>query len=243
LGGNGADGDLVLFRNDGDNVSTTNASIHLDGQGGNIWAGGNGCDGDLVLKANDGTKRIRLDAGGGNIWLGGNGADGDLVLFSNSGDNETLSQATIHLNGDSGDILLYNADCAEEFDIEDHETAEPGTVMVVGDNGLLVSKGTENNTRVVGVVSGTDRYKPGIVLDKRDTGKKRARLALMGKVMCKVDADNVPIEAGDLLTTSSIRGHAMKCMDPAKSVGSIIGKALQGLDKGTGMIPVLVNLQ
>jgi hypothetical protein len=68
-------------------------------------------------------------------------------------------------------------------------------------------------------------------------------VALMGKVYCKVDADYAPIEIGDLLTTSSTEGHAMKSTDPLKSYGSIIGKALSPLREGKDLIPILVTLQ
>jgi hypothetical protein len=68
-------------------------------------------------------------------------------------------------------------------------------------------------------------------------------IALMVKVYCIVEATISPIEAGDLLTTSSIQGHAMKASDPSKAFGTVIGKALKPLREGKGMIPVLVALQ
>ena len=37
----------------------------------------------------------------------------------------------------TGDIRLFNADCAEDFDIAGVEAAEPGTVMVLGEEGAL----------------------------------------------------------------------------------------------------------
>lgn len=60
---------------------------------------------------------------------------------------------------------------------------------------------------------------------------------------CKADASFGPIEIGDLLTTSTTRGHAQKATDRAKAVGAILGKALGPLKKGRGQIPVLVVLQ
>ena len=65
----------------------------------------------------------------------------------------------------------------------------------------------------------------------------------MGKVYCKVDARHSSIEIGDLLTTSSTKGHAMKAEDPMKAFGAVIGKALGSIKEGLGMIPVLVALQ
>ncbi len=68
-------------------------------------------------------------------------------------------------------------------------------------------------------------------------------VALSGRVYCWVDASLGAIEPGDLLTTSSTPGHAMKAMDTAKAQGAIIGKAMTGLKSGKGLILVLVNLQ
>ena len=65
----------------------------------------------------------------------------------------------------------------------------------------------------------------------------------MGKVYCKVDADHAPIKVGDLLTTASTPGHAMKATDALRAFGAVIGKALQPLQSGTGLVAVLVALQ
>lgn len=53
---------------------------------------------------------------------------------------------------------------------------------------------------------------------------------------CKVDADVVPIEVGDLLTTSSTPGHAQKALDRSQAVGAIVGKALKAVEKGKATI-------
>ena len=74
-------------------------------------------------------------------------------------------------------------------------------------------------------------------------------VALVGIVPCKVSAENGPIQSGDLLTTSSLPGHAMKAMPILINgveiyiPGTIIGKAMESLDSGTGVINVLVTLQ
>lgn len=60
---------------------------------------------------------------------------------------------------------------------------------------------------------------------------------------CKADATFAPIEVGDLLTTSSMTGYAMKAEDPQKAFGSVIGKALSPLGEGTGLVEVLITLQ
>ena len=67
---------------------------------------------------------------------------------------------------------------------------------------------------------------------------KRAPLALAGRVPVKVSDENGPIQAGDLLTLSSVPGHAMRATDD----GPVIGTALQSWEQGEGKIIVLANL-
>ncbi|MDH7459832.1 hypothetical protein QEG73_01040 [Chitinophagaceae bacterium 26-R-25] len=142
------------------------------------------------------------------------------------------------------DIKLPNADCAEDFDIANDESIEPGTVMVLSaEGGVLHKSQRAYDKRVTGVISGAGNYKPGIILDKRQSERNRKPIALLGKVFCKVDASYSPIEAGDLLTTSDTPGHAMKAMDSLKAFGAVIGKALCPLKEGQGLIPILIALQ
>jgi hypothetical protein len=144
----------------------------------------------------------------------------------------------------TGDISLAGgADCAEDFDISGANKVEPGTVMVLGDEGALSESQRAYDKRVAGVISGAGDYKPGIVLDTRQSHCKRQPIALLGKVFCKVDAQFGAIEVGDLLTTSPTPGHAMKTSDPFKAFGAVIGKALQPLTHGKGLIPMLIALQ
>jgi hypothetical protein len=238
-GGDGVDGDLVLRSGSGFDM------IHLDAGGGNIFAGGDGADGDLVLRGEDGSDRIRLSAGSGNLFVGGNGQDGDILVFAATGDNATTDQATIRISGDSGDIVLQNADFAEDFDIGEAEglEAEPGTVMTLRDDGALEPCASAYDPRVIGVISGAGGYKPGIVMDKRADRAGRKPIALVGKVYCLVDADLGAVRTGDLLTTSPTPGHAMRAAERERAFGAVLGKALAPLDAGRGLVPVLVNLQ
>jgi hypothetical protein len=143
----------------------------------------------------------------------------------------------------TGDIRLANADCAEDFDIADADLIEPGTVMVLGDEGGLHQSHQPYDKRVAGVISGAGDYKPGIVLDKQKSQRNRQPVALLGKVYCKVDAQYTSIEVGDMLTTSATPGHAMKAGEPYQAFGAVIGKALRPLKYGQGLIPILVTLQ
>jgi len=143
----------------------------------------------------------------------------------------------------TGDIFLQNADCAEDFAICAEDSVEPGSVMVLSDEGAVRPCDREYDKRVAGVVSGAGKYRPAIVLDRQSPTALRRPIALLGKVYCKVDAAHGPIEIGDLLTTSPTCGFAMKAAEPARSFGAILGKALQPWREGRGLIPVLVALQ
>lgn len=144
----------------------------------------------------------------------------------------------------TGDIRFTSgADCAEDFTIGVDFGVDPGTVVVLGAEGSLLPSRTAYDKRVVGVVSGAGDCKPGIILDRKPTADNRQPVALVGKVYCKVDAGHGPIEVGDLLTTSPTPGHAMRAADPKRAFGAVIGKALQPLKDGRGLISVLVALQ
>lgn len=156
-------------------------------------------------------------------------------------------KGNVHVTGNlsvAQDVILANADCAEDFDIADIDVAEPGTVMVLGEEGVLHQSQHAYDKRVAGVISGAGQYKPAIVLDKQQSQSNRKPIALLGKVFCKADARFGAIEIGDLLTTSSTAGHAMKAEDPMKAFGAVIGKALRPLTQGEqGLIPILIALQ
>jgi hypothetical protein len=69
-------------------------------------------------------------------------------------------------------------------------------------------------------------------------------VALAGRVYCSVDATEAGVEPGDLLTTSAMRGCAMKATNSERARGAILGKAMEPLEKGKkGQILVLVTLQ
>jgi hypothetical protein len=215
LGGNGANGDVVLFSAGTDNTNVAKATIVLDGFNGNIRAGGPGVHGNVAVFRSD-------------------------VSEADSGD---FDKAMIHLNGVTGDIILRNADCAEDFDVVASEEVEPGAVMVACGVGRLCESTEAYDSRVAGVVCGAGECKPGIVLGRTQSASKRLPIALIGKVYCKVDAKFSSVRAGDLLTTSPTPGHAMKAERTSKAFGAVLGKALSSLSSGRSLIPILVTLQ
>jgi hypothetical protein len=144
----------------------------------------------------------------------------------------------------TGDIFIPGADCAEQFEVSNSEPVEVGTVMSIRDDGSVGICEVAYERRVAGVVSGAGNLRPGIVLDSKiPLDRGRSPLALVGKAYCKVDASAGPIQTGDLLTTSTTPGHAMKASDPLRAFGAVVGKALQPWSHGCGLIPILVALQ
>ncbi len=156
-------------------------------------------------------------------------------------------------------------DLAEYMPAVEHENLEPGDVVVFDElTGSLRRSFRAYDSLSAGVIS----TKPGFVLGaddedldwgEKDLGDspaanllekivqeekktKKAALALSGRVPAKVDATNEAVKIGDILVTSDTLGYAMKA-DPDKiKEGMVIGRALQGLEKGEkGMILILVK--
>jgi len=254
--GNGETGDLYLRNKNGDFTVALRA---VESGFAGMWIGGhsqyglvvlrnsagkdtvtlgNGETGDLYLRNKNGDFTVALRAVQNDMagmWIGGNGQDGHVIVRNAAGTDQ------IHLDGKAGDLVLANADCAEEFEIV--EDVLPGTVMVIVDDGRLGPSAQPYDRRVAGIVSGAEGTRPGIVLGRIAGGPARSPIALAGRVACRVDARESPIDVGDLLTTSAEPGHAMRAADPQRAFGAVIGKALGPLRGGTGMIPVLVALQ
>jgi len=134
-------------------------------------------------------------------------------------------------------------DYAEGFDVSASDKIGPGSVLIIdADNpGKLALSNTSYDTKVAGIVAGAKGLGSGVRLG---AGQFDYDVALAGRVYCRVDATEEPVRPGDLLTTSSTPGHAMKAVDYPKAQGAILGKAMESMDKGKkGQILVLVTLQ
>jgi hypothetical protein len=97
--------------------------------------------------------------------------------------------------------------------------------------------------QVAGIVSGANGVNPGISLSQQGVIEGGQNVALTGRVYVQADAGNGPIRPGDLLTTSSLPGCAMKVTDHTRAQGAVLGKAMSALEEGTGFVLVLVSLQ
>jgi hypothetical protein len=240
-----ANGNVGIGTTDPSELLQVNGNLHVAATAvlGGVVAG-TGTPGQLVLRDETGERIVALQAGTGDLKIGGHGKDGDITLFPASAtDIGSSAQASIHLDGASGDIRLGNADAAEEFEAMTGDPLGPGDVMVLGEDGRVGLCDSPYDRRVAGVVSGAGEHRPGIVLGHDPSRQGRVRLALMGRVYCKVIADDLPISIGDLLTTSPVAGHAMRVSEPGRAFGSVLGKAMGRLESGRGLVEVLVALQ
>ena len=144
-----------------------------------------------------------------------------------------------------GGTQTGGADFAESVAIaRGTDRHEPGDLLIVDTTAKRQLKlATEPySTLVAGIYS----TKPGVLATPHKMGESAVNeipLAIVGIVPCKVSAENGAIQPGDLLVSSSTLGHAMKGTDRSKMLGAVVGKALEPLTEGKGVIQVLVTLQ
>jgi hypothetical protein len=243
--------------------STNGDSIRVDGAGGNgVYVGSSGDHGVYVASAGWSGVSVWSAAVAG-MWVASAGQDGILV--------NTAGWDGVHVVGPVGgvyygsgkrgdeDFAVLNTgevrskvgfaapanDFAVTMAVEgDKAGYEAGDVLAVSASGSGAAERTSTaySSAVVGVYSAV----PAFVGGRSVTGDDLAAgvpVAILGVVACKVSAENGPIRPGDLLVTSATPGHAMRAERERALPGTILGKALEPLDSGTGLIQVLVTLQ
>jgi hypothetical protein len=94
-----------------------------------------------------------------------------------------------------------------------------------------------------GSVMSIDPDRPGITLNAAPAAPSRVTVTLSGTVYCLASNANGPVQAGDLLTSSAVPGHAMRAGDAGAGRGAVIGKALEDLRGDRGLILILASLQ
>jgi hypothetical protein len=161
---------------------------------------------------------------------------------------DTHVTGNLNLTG-TGNITLAGTINAKYQDVAEwvpsSEKLSAGTVVVLDStkSNQVTSSSVSYDTRVAGVVS----EQPGVALGEKSDSK--VLVATTGRVRVKVDASKGAIHIGDLLVTSDVPGVAMKS-EPVNlggvqlhRPGTLIGKALEPLEKGKGEILVLLSLQ
>jgi hypothetical protein len=211
----------------------------------------------MTIRNTDGRASFNTDFavvngfGGEQAYIGGDGVGGDVQIGSM---NPNIRNVAFY-NGASGQYmdlfirtltLFGGADLAEPFQMsESEQEISKGAVVIIDDEnpGHLKMSERAYDTRVAGVISGAGGVNPGIQLKQTGVLEGSQNVALTGRVYVQADATAVPIKPGDLLTSSDTPGHAMKVSDSARAQGAILGKAMTQLEKGRGLVLVLVTLQ
>ncbi len=218
--------------------SSNNVVFAFDGVRAQLDLGNERNDGRLFVHDDENRRVLSFHGNLAILNIGTRGRGGEIRI-SDSGNRDTITMI-----GESGEILLANSNAAEQFEIADSVTAEPGMVMVLNDQGKVEPSSFPFDSRVIGVRAGDQPGEhPGIVLDHKEGLAGRVSVSMWGKVRCLANAFPEPIAVGDLLTTSAEPGHAMKAPDPSSHAGAILGKALSPLRTGMRVIDVLVTLQ
>ena len=200
---------------------------------------GNGVHGQNLASTGSGVWGDNLAGGygvlGTSAAANGIGVYGRGALWAGYFDGE-VSLCTLTIRG--------GCDVAEPFQMSSKELPK-GSVVVIDDQnaGQLKLSDCAYDHRVAGIVSGANGISPGIALHQDGALDGGQNVALSGRVYVLADASSSPINPGDLLTTSSTPGHAMKVTNQAKAQGAILGKAMSALKGGKGMVLVLVTLQ
>ncbi len=187
---------------------------------------------------------------GYGIWTDGESRFQDYVTFSGG-----KSGYVVDIARNGGDEVLERGDVVV---ISGYDTPVVGNIPVI-----VVTKATEANaTGVVGVVDvlyvPCDRPQEELQAGEAcggfqqeitsiQPGQYLSVVTLGAYAYLKADASNGPIQPGDLLAASTTAGYAAAA--PLLTVegvsfhapGTIIGKALGGLEEGTGFIPVFVS--
>ena len=194
------------------------------------------------INTDNATDRLTVQGTSGNLiacYPGDSRAAGAAV-FRVESDGDVYADGTVY----SYDTAAGGADVAERINVS--EWVESGDVVEIDPEhvGFFRKATGAYSRRVAGIISTS----PGVILgndvdpktDAWDDG--RPVLAIAGRVPVKASTENGPIEVGDLLVSSSVPGVAMKG-DPAVSIGAVVGKAMEPLKSGDGIVMAQVTLR
>ena len=137
LGGNGVDGDVLLYQSTIDETEESSATIHLDAGTGRILSVG----GELAVAGDSGDAKVRLrDGEGGLLTVHNNIGDPIISLNGKNGVLNVLGARTgkplrqiIQLNGENATLTIGNQDSAGHLRLRNSEGKR--TIALDGETG------------------------------------------------------------------------------------------------------------
>ena len=185
------------------------------------------------------------------IRLVADGENSEPFIELKRNDGSSAIKIDAEVNGDSRITtdeleIVGGSDFAENFDIISSKIdIVPGMIVSIDPNstGKLKIASESYDKKVAGIISGANGVETGLFMGQKGSiADGQYPIALSGRVFVFANHDGGAITPGDLLTTSSTPGVAMKVKNNVKAKGAIIGKAMTGIDEN-GYVLVLVNLQ
>lgn len=201
--------------------------------------------GDVGIESTGSNYGVR--GSGNSRGVSGVSTNGIGVFGKSTNGYAAEFHGNVRIKDNSGAVIVVELgkglDYAEGFDVLENKGIRPGAVLIIDpDNaGKLSVSNKPYDRKVAGIVAGAKGQGSGVRLG---AGQFDYDVALAGRVYCNVDATEMAVQPGDLLTTSATVGYAMKAEDYVRAQGAILGKAMEKLEKGKkGQILVLVTLQ
>ena len=225
----------------------TGTTVALGYGGNGIVTHGTASGGQFINDSSDnyaylGTSSYGIAAYGSTAGGYFRDRDSNKYAYIAYGDYGGYFNGNLYVSGSCGPSGSSCDEDVAEY-IDSNPDVEPADVVEIGADSKVHKSSAPYSTTVVGVIS----TNPAIIFPGGNQGDEkkanRQPLALSGVVPVKVSAENGAIRAGDLLTSSSTPGYAMRCDDTSKCAGSIIGKALESFNGETGIIKIIVTLQ
>lgn len=171
------------------------------------------------------------------LFVNGNGLKKKDIAGSGKG---------LLVNGESdfyGNVHFVDAngnDCvARYFKLAHNDIVTKGDLLIITDkDGAVAKSRNAYSPRVIGVCVES----ASVDLGEKKTGNEFVLVALLGVVKLHVDASDGPINAGELLVSGLVAGHAVRADLNKLKPGMLVGKALGECRKDRATIPVLLTI-
>jgi len=228
---NGAQGDLMVV---GDGVSANSMVVSSTGAGTHLNM--------TSATAGSTASLVATDAAAQSTWSSN---DQEASVYVDSNESRVRAGRSEFTGGNGYSCV---------FKVNDASTASPhrGSLVAVDpfEPGSLRVAELSLDDCPVGVIAGEatlgSAWQSGdaaITVGKVSADPGLYRVVVMGRAVVDAEAISSPIKTGDQLVCSPFDGHVMSAaaLNGPLSTGTVIGKALESLNSGTGQLLILVQ--